>query len=132
MLPALLRNEVRLVHAFFQMLFIELMYVLVVGSGLLIRRDSLFLEDSVALHCVSLVVNALFQYRKRAPKVRMQACFPFSAREARCRRCPNPPLLPEAAGRSAQSRRPVVFQWQFYRKRTPPINRNSVASAGTE
>jgi hypothetical protein len=71
MLPALLWNEVRLVHAFFQMLLIELMHVLVVRPGLLIRNGSLLLKYPVALHCVSLVDNALLQYRKRAPKVRV-------------------------------------------------------------
>jgi hypothetical protein len=64
----LLRNEVRLLHAFLQMPLIELMYVLVVGPGLLIRRDRLLLENPVALQCDSLVGNTLPQYRKRARK----------------------------------------------------------------
>jgi hypothetical protein len=71
MLSAFLRNEVRLVHALFQMLLVELMYVLVVGPGLLIRYRRLLLKYPVAFHCVSLVVNTLLQYRKRAPKVRV-------------------------------------------------------------
>ena len=44
MLSAFLRNEVRLVHAFFQMLLVELMHVLVVGPGLLIGYRGLFLS----------------------------------------------------------------------------------------
>jgi hypothetical protein len=102
-LSAFFRNEVRLVHTFFQVLLIELMYVLVVGSGLLIGRDSLFLENPIALHCVSLVGYTLIQYRKRAPKVSAltavaRNCWPPLPEAGR--HCPKPPAAPpKAAGR---------------------------------